>query len=48
MLFYLLPKGIEQIIDVERFIDLDYYQVAPVFIEQDAKSILKEVIDDVD
>lgn len=47
-ILFVTQKEIEQIIDVERFIDLDYYQVAPVFIEQDAKSILKEVIDDVD
>ena len=45
-ILFVTQKEIEQIIDVERFIHMDYYQVVPVFIMQDAKSILIEVRDD--
>ena len=39
-------KEIEQIEDMDRFKHRHYYQVLPIFIMQDTKAILDEIIED--
>ena len=39
-------KEIEQIEDMDRFKHRYYYQVLPIFIMQDTKAILDEIIED--
>ena len=40
------PEEIEQIEDMDRFKHRYYYQVLPIFIMQDTKAILDEIIED--
>lgn len=37
-------KPIEEIDNIERFIDFEYYEVEPKFILEDAKSVLREIL----
>ncbi len=43
---FVVDKEIEEIENIERFIDFEYYEVEPKFILSDAKSVLREIITD--
>lgn len=43
-ILFSVNKPIEQIENIERFIDFEYYEVEPKFILEDAKLVLKEIL----
>lgn len=44
---FAVDKEIEEIENIERFIDFEYYEVEPKFILADTKSVLSEIITDI-
>lgn len=44
---FAVDRAIEEIEKIERFIDFEYYEVEPKYILSDAKSVLNEIIMDI-
>lgn len=43
---FVLDGSIEDIEDIERFIDIEYYEVDPTTVMNNSKEVIKEIIDD--
>ena len=43
-ILFSVNKPVEEIENIERFIDFEYYEVEPKFILEDAKAVLKEIL----
>ena len=46
IILFVTEKEIEQIDEIERFIDREYYEVLPQFVLADAKNVISEITTD--
>ena len=46
VILFVTEKEIEQIDEIERFIDREYYEVLPQFVLADAKNVISEITTD--
>lgn len=47
VVLFVTNKSIEEIEEIERFIDREYYEVEPKFVIENAKNVLDEIIMDI-
>ncbi|AUN13161.1 PTS sugar transporter subunit IIBC [Paraclostridium sordellii] len=44
---FAINKSIEEVEDIERFIDVEYYEVEPSIVMSSARQVIKEIADDI-
>ncbi|CEJ72496.1 PTS system transporter subunit IIB [[Clostridium] sordellii] len=44
---FAINKSIEEVEDIERFIDVEYYEVQPSIVMSSAHQVIKEIADDI-
>lgn len=44
---FAINKSIEEVEDIERFIDVEYYEVEPSIVMSSAHQVIKEIADDI-
>ena len=47
VVLFAINKSIEEVEDIERFIDVEYYEVEPSIVMSSARQVIKEIADDI-